>query len=381
MTRTTLVYSILLLAAASALTIAAVTMAPAITSAGGESGSEILDPRDFSTHVDNPLFPLSTLGPKVFEGEETDPDTGELVLTRFTSTVLPRSHVVAGVKVLVLEEKAYENGEIVERALDFFAQHRDGTVYYFGEKVDNYEDGKVVNHDGSWLAGKGPNQPGVIMPPHPFLGQVIKQELAPGIAEDEARVVALNESVAVPAGAFSGCLKTEDYNPLVTPLVIEFKFYCPGVGLVREEMPDGYMHLTSHTTVAAGPNATALAEVAVPADNDAAPAEVAVGEDPVSSVTADAEEDDDASNDNGDPDDGDEQADAGKLDDGEDLLGQASITIGEAIAAAQSAASGPVGEIDLEHHEGKLVFNIDIGDKDVKVDALTGIVLSIDADD
>jgi hypothetical protein len=238
------------LVAAVALAITAITLASPITAAGG-NGSPTpgeINPRDFTAEIDNPLFPLSTLGQKVFEGEETDPDTGELVLTRFTSTVLPRSHVVAGVKVLVLQEDAYENGEIIESALDYFAQHRDGTVYYFGESVDNYEDGKVVNHDGSWLAGKGDNKPGIIMPSAPFLGQVVKQEQAPGIAEDEARVVALNESVAVPAGAFSGCLKTEDYNPLVTPLIIEFKFYCPGVGLVREEMPDGYMHLISYTT-------------------------------------------------------------------------------------------------------------------------------------
>ena len=79
--------------------------------------------------------------------------------------------------------------------------------------------------------------------------------------------------------------------------------------------------------------------------------------------------------------DGDAQAASGTLDDGKDLLSEAVITIDAAIDAAQSVASGPVGEVDLEHVDGRLVFNVDIGDKDVKVDAATGSVLSADSDD
>jgi len=79
--------------------------------------------------------------------------------------------------------------------------------------------------------------------------------------------------------------------------------------------------------------------------------------------------------------DGDIQAPSGTLDDGKDLLPQAGITLEQAIAAAQGAASGQVGEIDLEHWQGKLVFNVDVGDKDVKVDASNGSILAADADD
>ncbi len=80
-------------------------------------------------------------------------------------------------------------------------------------------------------------------------------------------------------------------------------------------------------------------------------------------------------------DDGEAQVPSGKLDDGNDLLPQAGITIDAAIAAAQSAASGSIGEVDLEHWNGTLVFNVDVGDKDVKVDASNGTVLSADKDD
>jgi hypothetical protein len=78
---------------------------------------------------------------------------------------------------------------------------------------------------------------------------------------------------------------------------------------------------------------------------------------------------------------GEETALAGQIDDGADLLPQASVTLDQAIAAAQSAASGDVGEVDLEHYQGKLVFNVDVGDKDVKVDAMDGSIVAVDADD
>ena len=217
---------------------------------GGDSGQPsatpgaTLNPADFKPVIDNPLFPLSSLGPKVFEGEEKDPDTGEVIKTRLESTVLPQTTTVAGVEVLVLEEKDYTNGELVESTLDYFAQHRDGQVYYFGERVDEYEGGKVVGHTGQWLAGENGNVQGVFMPVSPRVGDTFEQEKAPGVAEDRSKVVATDESVTTPAGAFSGCIKTEDFSPLDN--VTEFKYYCPDVGLVREEPPDGYLDLTSY---------------------------------------------------------------------------------------------------------------------------------------
>lgn len=80
-------------------------------------------------------------------------------------------------------------------------------------------------------------------------------------------------------------------------------------------------------------------------------------------------------------DDGTEPQQSGVLDDGKDLLAQAQITVDQAIAAAQSAASGPVGQIDLEQAHGRLMFNVDIGDKDVKVDASDGSIVTVDSDD
>jgi uncharacterized membrane protein YkoI len=70
-----------------------------------------------------------------------------------------------------------------------------------------------------------------------------------------------------------------------------------------------------------------------------------------------------------------------RLDDGKDLLPQAAITEQEAIKAAQGTAQGDLNEVDLEHWSGKLVFNVDVGSSDVKVDAGSGKVLSAQQDD
>lgn len=218
-----------------------------LVACGGGDGSEqptpSLNGADYWAKVDNPFFPLSSLGPQVYEGEEADPDTGETIQIRIESTVLPDTDVVAGVEVTVVEAKDFEDGELVESTLDYYAQRKDGTVYYFGERVDEHEDGEVVGHGGQWLAGEGSNQPGVFMPADPEVGDEFEQERAPGVAEDRSKVIAVDQEVTTPAGTFANCIKTEDFDPLSD--VTEFKYYCREIGLVREEPPGGLVELAS----------------------------------------------------------------------------------------------------------------------------------------
>lgn len=226
-------------------------MALASIACGGDSGQPsdsarpTSNPADFKPVIDNPLFPLSSLGPTVFEGEETDPHTGELVKIRLKSRVLPETTTVAGVTVLVLEEKDYKNGQLAESTQDYFAQRSDGNVYYFGERVDIYEGGQITSHKGQWLAGEGENHEGVYMAKDPQLGQAYEQEKAPGVAEDRWTVVAVNQTLTTQAGTFSGCIKTEDFSPL--DKLTEFKYYCPGVGFTKEEFSNGHLDLIGYT--------------------------------------------------------------------------------------------------------------------------------------
>jgi uncharacterized membrane protein YkoI len=138
--------------------------------------------------------------------------------------------------------------------------------------------------------------------------------------------------------------------------------------------------LASHSTWAGGSDPTPAVQNCDQQDEADDAAEGATEEadtDNVEEQCGDQNEADDAN----EAEDGDIQAPSGTLDDGKDLLPQAGITLEQAVAAAQGAASGPVGEIDLEQAQGRLVFNVDIGDKDVKVDASSGAVLAADSDD
>jgi hypothetical protein len=218
------------------------------------TAQQAIVPSDFSSTITNPLFPLSLVGPKVILGKEEDGD--DVIETRLESRLLPRTEVIAGVTVAVWEERAYEDGELVEVALDYFAQHRDGDVYYFGEHVDNYEGGVLKNHDGQWFAGENGNLPGILMPAKPAVGHIYQQEYAPGVAEDMIMVLSINETVEVKAGLYQQCLKTLDYTPL-EPGLKENKWFCPGVGMVKEAGEDFEAGLISVGPAPAQPAPTA----------------------------------------------------------------------------------------------------------------------------
>ena len=200
-------------------------------------------PPDLSPAVDNPYFPLAPGSSRRYEGQQVDAETGETVETLVRERVSPVTAEVAGAPVTVLNVAEYDNGQLTETTRDYHAQSPDGTVIYLGEDVNMYENGQLVSHEGAWLAGDGANQAGEFMPAEPLVGQRFAQEQAPGVAEDVSTVIANDLTVTTPAGEFSGCIKTQDLNPL--DQAIEYKYYCPGAGLVREESADGYSELVS----------------------------------------------------------------------------------------------------------------------------------------
>ena len=217
----------------------AVQGSPSGSAAASRTGG--VNPADFSTNVDNRFFPVQPGQPRAYEGEEKS--GAETTKTRVEETVLAETDTMAGVEVRVVEAKEYENGELTEITKDYYAQHKDGAVYYFGERVDEYSGGQVVGHGGQWVAGEGQNQAGVFMPADPKVGDQFQQERAPGIAEDTSKVIVVDETVDVPAETASGCIKTEDYSPI--DKATEFKFYCPDIGLMREEFTGGFLDLVS----------------------------------------------------------------------------------------------------------------------------------------
>ena len=159
-----------------------------------------------------------------------------ITVTRQTKTIQLRDDgKTLIIPTRVVQEFETADGELVEISRNFFATCLpDRDVYYFGEQVDIYEDGRIVSHDGAWQAGRRGAEPGIIMPDRAFLlGSRYVQELAPGIAEDRAEHMAVDLEVNVPAGSFEDCVRVNETTPL-EPGHVSRKVYCPGKGLVRD---------------------------------------------------------------------------------------------------------------------------------------------------
>ena len=150
-------------------------------------------------------------------------------------TVLEQTKIVNGVETRVVEEREWKGGQLYEVAKNYFAfcdQTKD--VFYFGEDVDFYENGKIVKHDGTWHAGVNGNKAGLIMPGAPKPKMRYYQELAPAIAMDRAEIVSITETCKTPAGTFTGCMKVKEGSS-IDLLVTEYKYHAPGIGLVTDE--------------------------------------------------------------------------------------------------------------------------------------------------
>ncbi len=186
-----------------------------------------IDPADFRATVDHPYFPLvpgtrylyrETEGSRVSENEVT---------------VLAETRVVLGVTCTVVHDVVRTGGRVKEDTRDWYAQDRQGNVWYFGEDTREFHPRGRVSTQGSWEAGVSGGQPGILMKALPAPGEPYRQEYRRGVAEDMGQVVATGETVAVPAGTYSDCVKTRDWSLLEAGH--EFKWYARGVGLVRTE--------------------------------------------------------------------------------------------------------------------------------------------------
>jgi hypothetical protein len=155
--------------------------------------------------------------------------------SKLAITVLDQTRQIGGILTRVVEEREEVNGSVVEVSRNFFAIDAEtGDVFYFGEEVDLYSNGQMTGHGGAWLAFENGNRPGLVMPGHPAVGMKYYQEMAPGVAEDRAQVVSISESITTHAGHFENCLVTQESSAR-EPGVVEYKTYCPALGLVQDE--------------------------------------------------------------------------------------------------------------------------------------------------
>lgn len=180
-----------------------------------------------STTLTNPYL-LYEPGKKYIYEAQTGDGLERVEVQRLATT-----KVILGITCIVVNDKVWLDGSLVEDTDDWYAQDNDGNVWYMGEDVDNYNrDGSLRDHAGSWEAGVDGAKPGIAMLANPQPGIAYRQEYYFNEAEDEAEVLELGLNVTVPLGTYNNCLKTQEWTAL-EPDVNENKFYAPGIGLVK----------------------------------------------------------------------------------------------------------------------------------------------------
>jgi hypothetical protein len=186
-----------------------------------------LDPADFSTHIDNPYWPMRP-GMRWISRESVPGGP----FHRIVVTVTRRTKKLAnGITARAVHDKDTLRGRTVEDTFDWYAQDRAGNIWYLSENTTEYERGKPVSTEGSFEAGRDGAEGGVIIPAHPRKGMHFRQEEYRGHAEDRASIVSLHEQAGVPAGHYRHLVMTRETNPL-EPRAVEFKFLARGVGPV-----------------------------------------------------------------------------------------------------------------------------------------------------
>jgi hypothetical protein len=214
-----------LITASAAVIVAASIGATAAQAASAASGP---DPSKFVQNVDNPWFPLKPGTMFVYEGSKDGKKATDIV------EVTDRTRVISGVRCVAVRDTLVLNGRVGEATTDWYAQDRNGNVWYFGERTAEYDArGKVTSREGTWMDGVNGAQAGIYIFGHPRVGRSARQEYYPGHAEDHFTVLTLSASVTVPYGTFDHVLKTKEWTPL-EPGVRDNKYYVKGLGEVKE---------------------------------------------------------------------------------------------------------------------------------------------------
>ncbi len=191
------------------------------------------------TSITNLLHPTSQVQQTIYGGHVDDKPF------RTEVSLLPGSRPITwqgkAVDTAIIQYVAYLDGRIHEVAIDWYAQADDGSVWYFGEDVFNYEDGKVADTKGTWVAGDT-TPAAMIMPAHPRVGNVYRPENAPGLALEEVRVDKVDQQIDGPSGKISGAIEV---NELHMDGTREGKVFAPGYGEFSTGSPGGDLEAAS----------------------------------------------------------------------------------------------------------------------------------------
>jgi hypothetical protein len=195
--------------------------------------SPTMDPANFTSTIDNRYWPLKPGTGYHYKGVRgTTHQRDDEIVTHRTKQIL-------GIPSTVVRDTVSEHGNPVERTLDYYAQDKQGNVWYMGEDSFEKQHGRMVRASDSWLAGVKGGQPGIIMPGNPQAGDRYRQEYyPPGQALDEAHVLSTDGNVKVPYGSYKHVLVTSEFSPLEPQT--EQKYYVSGLGEAAERVVKGH---------------------------------------------------------------------------------------------------------------------------------------------
>ena len=163
---------------------AVLAFAPAAAAQPAGEYKPRIDPAEFSTEITRNPYMLLPAGKSFVMQADTEDGTErvEILIPGWTKTVM-------GVETLVYWDRVYLDGVLIEDTRDYLVQHQNGDIWYFGENVDNYEDGKLADHEGAWIAGEKGALPGIWLKANAAVGDKYLQEYLKGEAEDAAEVL------------------------------------------------------------------------------------------------------------------------------------------------------------------------------------------------
>jgi len=188
---------------------------------------------DFATAIDNPWFPLVKGRTWVSTGVKDGKPTID------TYTVTGQTKQIMGVTCSVIRDRLTQHGKVMEATWDWYAQDKQGNVWYLGEDTREFDAaGQVTSTAGTWQAGVDGAGAGIFMPANPQVGMGGYQEYLAGQALDRYKVVSLNAPVQVPYGSFKNALQTRETTAL-DPGMVDSKYYVKGIGQVAEESLKG----------------------------------------------------------------------------------------------------------------------------------------------
>jgi len=220
---------VLAVLAAAAMAGAAGMLAPwAAVGASARSGYEpVLNPADFVRAITNPYLPFTVGRTLTYRGIKDGVTQVDVV------HVTSGTRVLEGVTAVAVSDVATHNGKLLEKTTDWYAQDKQGDVWYLGEKTAHYSHGHV-DRSGSWLAGVNDGEPGIVMKANPQIPDAYRQELLAGQAQDTAWIVNVRGTFKLPFGVAHNVVTSYEFTVL-EPKVLDKKIYAPGLGIVLEE--------------------------------------------------------------------------------------------------------------------------------------------------